>query len=108
MGQFMAKLSVMVVWVAASLQPVYGRSPLPRLDAMVDDGGQSVMRRSLLLDSINLDDADKLFKGRISMKAGDNGTSRWRIYQRLGMGGVWGAATENDYNLIFNNWNNGK
>lgn len=55
MGQCLAKLSMIVVWVAASLQPVYGRSPLYRPDAMVDGGGRSVMRRSLLLDSLNRD-----------------------------------------------------
>ncbi|HJE38934.1 MAG TPA: hypothetical protein K8V47_04145 [Candidatus Amulumruptor caecigallinarius] len=46
--------------------------------------------------ALNLDETDQLFKGRISMKAGDNGTSRWRIYQRLGMGGVWGAASDGE------------
>ena len=69
MGQFMAKLSMIVVWVAASLQPVYGRSPLYRPDAMVDGGGRSVMRRSLLLDSLNRD-GNRLFRYRHEIEMG--------------------------------------
>ena len=36
----------------------------------------------------------KTFKGQVTMPAVGDGYSHWRIYQRLGMGGVWGA--END------------
>lgn len=39
---------------------------------------------------LKLDEADNLFKGQISMKAGADGLSHWRIYQRPGMGGAWG------------------
>ena len=39
-------------------------------------------------------DHDKVFKGQVTMPAVGDGYSHWRIYQRLGMGGVWGA--END------------
>ncbi|MCM1153167.1 MAG: DUF4886 domain-containing protein [Muribaculum sp.] len=41
---------------------------------------------------LKLDEADGLFKGRVTMKGGDNGLSAWRIYQRLGMGGSWGLS----------------
>ncbi|MBQ9575576.1 MAG: hypothetical protein IJV11_01725 [Muribaculaceae bacterium] len=33
----------------------------------------------------------KTFKGQVTMPAVGDGYSHWRIYQRLGMGGVWGA-----------------
>ena len=36
-------------------------------------------------------DHDKVFKGQVTMPAVGDGYSHWRIYQRLGMGGVWGA-----------------
>ena len=39
-------------------------------------------------------DHDKVFTGQVTMPAVGDGYSHWRIYQRLGMGGVWGA--END------------
>ena len=39
-------------------------------------------------------DHDKVFTGQVTMPAVGDGFSHWRIYQRLGMGGVWGA--END------------
>lgn len=41
-------------------------------------------------------DTDNMFKGRVSLKAGDDGLSHWRIYQRLGMSGAWGAAAEGE------------
>ncbi|MBD5338386.1 MAG: DUF4886 domain-containing protein [Bacteroides sp.] len=43
---------------------------------------------------LKLDENDNLFKGQISMKAGSDGLSRWRIYQRPGMGGAWGLAED--------------
>ncbi len=43
---------------------------------------------------LKLDDTDNLFKGQVSMKAGDDGLSHWRIYQRLGLGGAWGLAED--------------
>ncbi len=42
--------------------------------------------------ALALDTADGLFKGTVSMPKGTDGLSHWRIYQRLGMGGPWGAA----------------
>ena len=45
---------------------------------------------------LKLDEADNLFKGRVSMTAGADGLSRWRIYQRLGMGGAWGLQADAD------------
>ena len=36
----------------------------------------------------------KTYRGQVTMPAVGDGYSHWRIYQRLGMGGVWGA--END------------
>ena len=37
---------------------------------------------------------DKIFKGQVTMPAVGDGYSHWRIYQRLGMGGVWGAESD--------------
>ena len=34
------------------------------------------------------------FQGQVTFPAGDDGFSHWRIYQRLGMGGVWGAESD--------------
>ena len=43
--------------------------------------------------ALTLDTADGLYKGFVSMPASANGNlSRWRIYQRLGKGGAWGAS----------------
>ena len=39
-------------------------------------------------------DHDKVFKGQVTMPAVGDGYSHWRIYQRLGMGGVWGAESD--------------
>lgn len=44
----------------------------------------------LTLDENNND----LFKGQITLFAGSNNMSQWRIYMHLGMGGVWGAASD--------------
>ncbi|MBP5560872.1 MAG: hypothetical protein J6X70_03615, partial [Muribaculaceae bacterium] len=34
---------------------------------------------------------DGLFEGQVTLSAGEDGLSHWRLYQRLGMVGVWGA-----------------
>ena len=39
-------------------------------------------------------DHDKIFTGQVTMPAVGDGFSHWRIYQRLGMGGVWGAESD--------------
>ena len=39
-------------------------------------------------------DHDKVFTGQVTMPAVGDGYSHWRIYQRLGMGGVWGAEED--------------
>ncbi|MDE5662592.1 MAG: hypothetical protein K2I37_00960 [Muribaculaceae bacterium] len=44
--------------------------------------------------ALQLDESDNLFKGRVSLRAGDSGASQWLIYQRLGKSGAWGAAAE--------------
>lgn len=44
--------------------------------------------------ALTLDPTDNLFKGQVTMKAGENGLSYWRLYQNLGMGGVWGLAAD--------------
>lgn len=41
---------------------------------------------------LKLDTADNLFKGQVTMKAGNDGLSHWIIYQRPGMSGAWGLA----------------
>jgi hypothetical protein len=38
--------------------------------------------------------SDKIFKGQVTLPAVGDGYSHWRIYQRLGMGGVWGAESD--------------
>lgn len=38
--------------------------------------------------------SDNIFTGMVTMPAGDDGFSHWRIYQKLGMVGVWGAETD--------------
>ncbi len=43
---------------------------------------------------LKLDDADGLFKGRVSMTPGADGLCHWRLYQRLGMGGAWGLTAD--------------
>lgn len=48
------------------------------------------------LGELKLDSADNLFKGRVSLKAGEKGISSWLIYQRLGRSGAWGALEESD------------
>lgn len=45
---------------------------------------------------LKLDESDNLFKGQISMKAGADGLSHWRIYQRPGMVGGWGLAEDTE------------
>jgi hypothetical protein len=37
---------------------------------------------------------DNIFTGQVTMNAGDDGYCHWRIYQRLGMVGVWGAESD--------------
>lgn len=38
--------------------------------------------------------ADNVFTGMVTMPAGDDGYSHWRIYQKPGMVGVWGAQSD--------------
>ena len=45
---------------------------------------------------LKLTDTDGVFEGQVTLPAGDAGLSHWRIYQRLGMGGVWGAQGGQD------------
>ena len=37
---------------------------------------------------------NNVFTGQVTMNAGDDGYCHWRIYQRLGMVGVWGAESD--------------
>ena len=37
---------------------------------------------------------DNVFTGQVTMSAGDDGYCHWRIYQKLGMVGVWGAESD--------------
>lgn len=37
---------------------------------------------------------NNIFTGQVTMSAGDDGFCHWRIYQRLGMVGVWGAESD--------------
>lgn len=56
MGYLIAKPVILILLLFASgLSELSARSPLHRLDKLVDDGGQAVMRRAALLDSLNRD-----------------------------------------------------
>lgn len=50
---------------------------------------------------LKIDAADNLFKGRLSLKGGDDGVSRWMIYQRLGLQGAWGAVEASDQTSVY-------
>lgn len=45
---------------------------------------------------LSLTDTENIFAGRITMTAGTSGNCQWRLYQRLGMNGVWGAPGSSD------------
>ena len=55
-----------------------------------DNNGWNYMDASGKLDLVE----GKTFMGQVTMPAVGDGYSHWRIYQRLGMGGVWGAETD--------------
>jgi len=55
-----------------------------------DNNGWNYMDASGRLDLVE----GKTFKGQVTMPAVGDGYSHWRIYQRLGMGGVWGAESD--------------
>ena len=55
-----------------------------------DNNGWNYMDASGKLDLLE----EKIFKGQVTMPAVGDGYSHWRIYQRLGMGGVWGAESD--------------
>ena len=55
-----------------------------------DNNGWNYMDASGKLDLVE----GKIFKGQVTMPAVGDGYSHWRIYQRLGMGGVWGAESD--------------
>ncbi len=40
---------------------------------------------------LSVTETENVFKGRVTMSAGTSGNCQWRLYQRLGMSGVWGA-----------------
>ena len=52
-----------------------------------DNNGWNYMDASGKLELVE----GKTFKGQVTMPAVGDGYCHWRIYQRLGMGGVWGA-----------------
>ncbi|MBQ6079987.1 MAG: hypothetical protein IJK93_06895 [Muribaculaceae bacterium] len=55
-----------------------------------DNNGWNYMDASGKLDLVD----GKTFQGQVTMPAVGDGYSHWRIYQRLGMGGVWGAESD--------------
>ncbi len=55
-----------------------------------DNNGWNYMDASGKLDLVE----GKTFHGQVTMPAVGDGYSHWRIYQRLGMGGVWGAESD--------------
>lgn len=54
-----------------------------------DNNGWNYMNTS---GELVLTETENVFKGRVTMIAGSSGNCQWRLYQRLGMGGVWGAT----------------
>jgi len=63
-----------------------------------DNNGWNYMDKS---GELKLDEASQLFKGQVTLPASSDGMSHWRIYQRLGMSGPWGAEnnTNTDTNM---------
>ena len=62
---------------------------------------------------LSITDEDNVFKGQVTLLPGDNGMSHWMIYQKLGMGGPWGApgntdATGNNLSGTLEKGSNGK
>jgi hypothetical protein len=55
-----------------------------------DNNGWNYMDASGKLDLVE----GKTFQGQVTMPAVGDGYSHWCIYQRLGMGGVWGAESD--------------
>ena len=55
-----------------------------------DNNGWNYMDASGKLDLVE----ERIFKGQVTMPAVGDGYSHWRIYQRLGMSGVWGAESD--------------
>lgn len=45
---------------------------------------------------LTLTDVDGVFSGQVSMTGGESGLCHWRLYQRLGMVGVWGNPGDED------------
>lgn len=62
-------------------------SGLTTVYVMGDHNGWNYVDTSGALD---LTEQPGVFTGRVTMTPGDDGLSHWRIYQRLGMAGVWG------------------
>ena len=52
-----------------------------------DNNGWNYMDKS---GELKLTETDNVFKGQVTMAAGADGLSHWRIYQQLGMVGSWG------------------
>lgn len=66
---------------------------LTRLYLIGDYNGWNYMDAS---GALTLDSNDNLFKGRLTMRAGADGLSKWRIYQGLGMACSWGVEGDTD------------
>lgn len=58
-----------------------------------DNNGWNYMDTS---GELTLTETENIFKGRVTMTAGASGNCQWRLYQRLGMSGVWGAIGGTD------------
>ncbi len=56
-----------------------------------DFNGWDYMDRS---GELRYDEATSSFTGRVTMRGAADGLSHWRVYQRLGMAGVWGLAAD--------------
>ena len=62
-------------------------SGLTTVYVMGDHNGWNYMDTS---GALALTDLPGVFSGQVTMTAGDDDDSHWRLYQRLGMAGVWG------------------
>lgn len=68
-------------------------SGLTTVYVMGDHNGWNYMDTS---GALELTDSPGVFQGQVTMTPGDDGLSHWRLYQRLGMAGVWGHTGGTD------------
>ena len=73
------------------LEPNEDMTGLTSVYMVGDFNGWNYMNTDGRLD---ISDDGTTFSGRVTMRAGNDGLSHWRLYQRLGMAGVWGLESD--------------